>query len=277
MKKSPVKIDVLLEPLLLEASDEQADEVLLRLITDHAEPVIKGVIRYKLHLSSYRATQRAEAEDIYQEVILQLLAQLQQFRKQPGGHPITTRRVERSSQLKGLSRPPSSLMSSDEQRGEFSVIEPVGTVLMNAQPTFRWSSMEGATGYVVEVYDDNFQLAAASPQITNYSWAAPQSLSRGKVYAWQVKAMKDGQEVTSPRPPAPQAKFRILDQAKANELAQARRAYASSHLTLALLYAEAGLLKESEQELRKLRKANPDSELARNLLRQVHALRRRSE
>lgn len=89
MKKSPIKIDALLEPLLLEASDEQADELLLRLITVHAEPVIKGVIRYKLQLSSYRATQRAEADDIYQEVILQLLAQLQQFRKQPGGHPIT--------------------------------------------------------------------------------------------------------------------------------------------------------------------------------------------
>jgi len=87
MKKSPAKIDILLEPLLLEASDEQADELLLLLITIHLEPVIKNVIRYKLHLSSYRATQRAEADDIYQEVILQLLARLQQFRKQRG-HPI---------------------------------------------------------------------------------------------------------------------------------------------------------------------------------------------
>ncbi|MGH9903692.1 MAG: hypothetical protein ACRD68_17935, partial [Pyrinomonadaceae bacterium] len=89
MKKSPVKIDTLLEPLLLEAGDEQADELLSRLITVHAEPVIKGIIRYKLHLSSYRADGRAEADDIYQEVLLQLLAQLQQFRKQPDEHPIT--------------------------------------------------------------------------------------------------------------------------------------------------------------------------------------------
>jgi RNA polymerase sigma factor (sigma-70 family) len=89
MEESPAKIDALLEPLLLEAGDEQADELLLRLITVHAEPVIKGVIRHKLHLGSSRATQRAEAEDIYQEVLLQLLAQLQRFRRQPGGHPIT--------------------------------------------------------------------------------------------------------------------------------------------------------------------------------------------
>ena len=190
---------------------------------------------------------------------------------------LTTRQVERSSQLAGLTRPPSSLMGSDGQGGEFSVIEPAGNVLLSARPTFRWTPMEGATGYVVEVYDGEFNLVATSPQLTSRSWAAPQSLARGKVYAWQVKATKDGQEVTSPRPPAPQAKFRILDQAKANELAKARRAYPSSHLTLGLLYAEAGLLKEAEQELRLLRRANPDSELARRLLGQIQALRRRSE
>jgi DNA-directed RNA polymerase specialized sigma24 family protein len=89
MKKAPVKIDPLLEPLLAETSDERADELLLRLITVHAEPVIKGVIRYKLRLTTYGAIQRAEADDVYQEVILQLLAQVQRFRKLPEEHPIT--------------------------------------------------------------------------------------------------------------------------------------------------------------------------------------------
>jgi RNA polymerase sigma factor (sigma-70 family) len=89
MEESPAKIDVLLEPLLTEASDEQADELLSRVITDHAEPVIKGVIRFKLRLNSYRETQRAEADDIQQEVVLQLLAQLQRFRKLPEVHPIS--------------------------------------------------------------------------------------------------------------------------------------------------------------------------------------------
>ena len=88
MDKSPAKIDALLEPLLLEASDERADELLSRLITAHAEPVIKGIIRYKLHLNSHRASQREETDDLYQEVLLQLLTQLQQFRRHPDGHPI---------------------------------------------------------------------------------------------------------------------------------------------------------------------------------------------
>src|SRR5215213_8519147 len=83
MKSPPAKIDALLEPLLLEAGDERADELLSRLIDAHAEPVIKGVIRYKLHLNSHRASQREETDDLYQEVLLQLLTQLQQFRRHP--------------------------------------------------------------------------------------------------------------------------------------------------------------------------------------------------
>jgi len=187
------------------------------------------------------------------------------------------RRIERSPQLKGLSRPGSSLMGSETQAGEFSVLDPAGSVLLSDRPTFRWSALEGASAYVVEVYDDAFNLVASSPQLDARSWAAPQTLPRGRVYSWQVKALKDGQEIKSPRPPAPQAKFRVLDRAKADELARAKRSYPSSHLTLALLYADAGLLKEAEQELRLLQRANPDSELARSLLHQVQALRRRSE
>ena len=152
------------------------------------------------------------------------------------------------------------------------MLEPVGNVLLTDRPAFRWSAMEGATGYVVEVYDDQFKLVASSPQLTIAHGPHRNHLARGNVYSWQVKAIKDGQEITSPRPPAPQAKFRILDQAKANELARAKRAYASSHLTLGLLYAEAGLLKEAEQEFRLLHRANPNSDLARTLLRQVQSL-----
>jgi len=186
---------------------------------------------------------------------------------------LTGQRIEKSSQLQGLTRPPSALMGSSDPARKFSVIEPGGNVLLSDRPTFRWSKMEGATGYVVEVYDDQFKLVSSSPQVTDLRWTAAQALPRGRVYSWQVKATKDGQETTSPRPPAPQAKFRVLDQAKVNELARAKRAYGSSHLTLGLLYAEAGLVREAEAEFRLLRRANPDSEIARNLLRQIQAIR----
>jgi anti-sigma factor RsiW len=185
---------------------------------------------------------------------------------------LSTGRIERSAQLNGLTRPPSSLMGTNDTRKDFSVLEPLGNVLLNNRLTFRWSAMEGATGYVVEVYDEKFTPITTSPQLTNLSWTT--TLPRGHIYTWQVKAIKSGEEITSPRPPAPQAKLRILDQAKANELANARRAYASSHLTLGLLYADAGLLRQAEQEFRLLQKSNPNSDLARNLLRQIQSLRR---
>ena len=85
----PVKIDPLLEPLLSQTGGATADDVLLRLIHDHAEPVIKGVIRYKLRLSSSSATEQAEADDIRQEALVQLLAQLREFREIPDQHPIS--------------------------------------------------------------------------------------------------------------------------------------------------------------------------------------------
>ena len=88
MQESPVKIDALLEPLLTATTDEHADELLSQLIAGHAEPVIKGVIRFKLRFNSHQETQRAEADDIHQDVVLQLVTQLQRFRKLPETHPI---------------------------------------------------------------------------------------------------------------------------------------------------------------------------------------------
>jgi hypothetical protein len=181
---------------------------------------------------------------------------------------LTSQRIERSSQLQGLTRPPSALMGSNEKQ-EFSVLGPAGLVLMSDKPAFRWTRLEGASAYVVEVYDSQFRRVMTSPELTTFSWSATQSLPRGQVYSWQVKAVKDGQEVTVPRPPAPQAKFRVVEQERLDEILKARRAYGSSRLMLALLYAKAGLLNEAEQELRMLQKANPQSEIVKKLLRQV--------
>ncbi|HZF40271.1 MAG TPA: zf-HC2 domain-containing protein [Blastocatellia bacterium] len=182
--------------------------------------------------------------------------------------------LEKSPLLAGLTRPGNLVVRSGEDRGgKFSVIEPVGKVILSDHPTFRWSRLDGATSYVVEIYDDKLALVATSPRLTDLSWTAAQSLQYGAIYSWQVKTIKDGREFVTPRAPAPQATFRILDQAKANELVQARRAYASSHLALGLLYAQAGLIDEAERELRALQKANPNSAIVSRLLANVRALR----
>src|SRR5262249_12542548 len=150
----------------------------------------------------------------------------------------------------------SSLMGGDDDAGRFSIIDPVGKVILTDRPIFHWSKLSGATSYVVEIYDSQFNHTASSPPLTSDNWTAT-PLARGQVYSWQVKATKDGQEFIAPRPPAQQAKFKILDQAAVNEIARARRDYPSSRLLPGLLYARAGLIVEAEQEFRSLQKANP--------------------
>src|SRR5262249_2170578 len=99
------------------------------------------------------------------------------------------------------------------------------------------------------------------------------SLKSGDIYYWQVTALKDGKSLTSPVLPAPPAKFKVLESTRAAEVRHARQNHAGAHLTLGVLYARAGLLAESEQELRLLVKANPGSRIARNLLRSVKSLK----
>jgi DNA-directed RNA polymerase specialized sigma24 family protein len=89
VRKQSTKIDPLLEPLLLPISDEEIDQFLSNLIVRHADPVIKGIISYKLHLSSHSGIGQPDAFDIHQEVIVQLLAAFQQLRQQPTAHPIS--------------------------------------------------------------------------------------------------------------------------------------------------------------------------------------------
>ena len=166
------------------------------------------------------------------------------------------------------------MRGSDHQGNKFSVINPIGIVMFSDRPTFRWSPLEGATGYVVEVYDDQLSQVTTSQQLTDTSWTTPQSLKRGAIYSWQVTAIKGGEEFSSPRPPAPLAKFRILDETLSNEVVQAHRAYASSHLMLALVYTRAGLLDEAEREFRKLHEINPNSTIPSRLLTNLQAMRR---
>jgi anti-sigma factor RsiW len=188
---------------------------------------------------------------------------------------LTSERLEKSALLAGLVRPDSLLRKGGDNRGaRFSVVAPVGIVMISDRPTFRWSPLEGATGYVVEVYDDKLRQIIASPQLADTSWTAPKSLKRSGIYSWQVTAIKGGEEIISPRSPAPLAKFRILDRALANEIVQARRAYASSQLTLALIYTKAGLIDKAEQEFRALQRANPNSTIPRRLLANLQAMRR---
>jgi len=108
-----------------------------------------------------------------------------------------------------------------------------------------------------------------SEPLTTTSWRPAKPLVNGSTYSWQVTAVLDGRPVVSPVLPLPPARFKILGRGRAVELEQARKAYANSHLALAALYARAGLRDEAEAELRALLRANPQSRVVRNLLRDI--------
>src|SRR5262245_9218040 len=244
-------------------------------------PVVTPVVSTNPTQEGGAATVIAQLNDGAGQVVLDGNGKLSGVDHLPPGYQqmirnaLSSQRLEKPPLLAGLVRPDALSMRGDDNQGnKFSVIAPVGIVMLSDRPTFRWSPLEGATGYVVEVYDAKPSQIITSPQLADTSWTAPQSLKRGGIYSWQVTAIKGGEEIISPRPPAPSAKFRIIDAAMASENFQARRDYASSHLTLALLYTKAGLLDKAKQELRALQKANPNSTIPRRLLANIKAMRR---
>lgn len=189
---------------------------------------------------------------------------------------LTARQVRKPSALAGLIGKPGTLLSGNHSDAPFALLSPLGTVVQSDRPTFRWQPLSGATSYTIHVVDDaNFNEVATSEPLTGMEWTMPNALKCGSIYRWYVIALKDGVEVQSPSKSGAAAKFKVLEQKKADELARAKQKYSRSHLTLGILYAEAGLLDDAEREFQSLLNANPKSPVARKLLRSVQSLRQK--
>lgn len=187
---------------------------------------------------------------------------------------LAEQRLEASPVLAQLRGVDGSLRGGAGDGRPFPLLSPVGKVVETASPTFKWAPLAGASSYVVTVADEQLNEVVKSGPLTTTEWRARTPLARGGVYSWQVTALKDGQAVTSPVMPAPQAKFVILDQARSEELRRVRAAAPRYHLGLGVLYARAGLLNEAEREFRALVKTNPRSGTARRLLQSVHTMKK---
>jgi len=187
---------------------------------------------------------------------------------------LTAGRVEVLPGLSELIGTKGTLLGTTNQGNAFSLLSPVGTITRTGRPTLRWRPLSGATSYTVAVLDPDFNAVATSSPLTGTMWTLPHALEHGRVYSWQVTAMKDGKEIISPSAPAPEARFKVLERAKADELSGIETAGSGSHLARGTLYARAGLLDDAERELRALVAANPKSPTARKLLQSVRAIRR---
>ena len=183
--------------------------------------------------------------------------------------------ITRPETLSELHGEPGLLRDGQSDGVPFALLNPVGTVVLDDHPTFRWQALSGATAYTVSVFDADFNRVAKSEMLETTQWEAPHSLRRGAVYSWQVSALADGKEVTSPVKPSPDARFKIIEGAKEAELQRIKKIYPNSHLALGVLYAQAGLRADAEREFLALARANPRAAIAKNLLRSVRAWRRR--
>ncbi|HXD73813.1 MAG TPA: hypothetical protein VN628_08760 [Vicinamibacterales bacterium] len=80
-------------------------------------------------------------------------------------------------------------------------------------------------------------------------------------------------EIVAPVPPQPDATFRITTEAQSARLGELRRRAGESHVALAMLLAESGVLDEAERELTLARFANPESSAVRRVQAALDLLR----
>lgn len=160
--------------------------------------------------------------------------------------------------------------SNPENGVPFALAAPIGKVVLENQPELRWRPLKDAQSYSVAIVDEKFRVIAESGKISGTTWKPSKVLPRGANYSWQVTAVKtDGTETVSPSSPAPQARFRVVEQNLFDDLNRLRQSGKPSRLALGVLYAKAGLRQEARAEFEKLVKENPDSPLARKLLQSV--------
>jgi hypothetical protein len=190
------------------------------------------------------------------------------------GLALRTQQAPTPALLRDLTGTAATLLGRAEAEDTFAVTAPVGTVVRSTRPTFDWHPLNGASSYIVTVLDADFNPVATSPRLTATSWTVPEPLRRGVVYRWQVTALKNGERVISPSALAPEARFKVLDDAATNELERAEQTCLGSHLACGVLYSGAGLLDDAEREFKALLDANPHSALAQELLSSVRKPRR---
>lgn len=147
-----------------------------------------------------------------------------------------------------------------------SKLEPAGVVVETVRPELRWPAPKDAHA-IVTVFAGDTEVARSGELATN-TWTPAHDLPRGVTYTWQVE-LTAGDDITIlPSPPAPPARFLVLDAATAGVLDEARRAHGDDPLLLGLLYARAGLVPEARKTLERVHTPE-DAPVAQRLLRQL--------
>jgi hypothetical protein len=176
--------------------------------------------------------------------------------------------------LDALQAEPLTLLGGADVAAGFAPEAPLGTRVSSDRPTFHWSTHPEARSYEVSVFDRDLQKRAGSGPIASTDWTPERPLPRGRSYLWQVTALTPRGRVTTPAPPAPEARFEVVDAAVPGELARLRAAAPESRLLAVVVLSEAGLLDEADAQLQALAADNPGSPEVARLVEALRLLRR---
>ena len=182
--------------------------------------------------------------------------------------------LRKAAVLGQLSSRAGVLMGSQAQAFAFGPTYPVGVVVDAERPRLEWSPADSASEYRASVFDERFNMVATSGWLHETFWTVDTPLPRGLSYVWQITARVGDREVVAPAPPQPESRFKVTSVEQSAQLADLRKRAGDSHLALAVLLADAGVLDEAERELTLARTANPESSAVRRLQTSISALRR---
>ena len=152
----------------------------------------------------------------------------------------------------------------------FALLGPFGEAISETRPEFSWQPLPGATRYSVVIVDEGLHPVQRSPSLRKTVWRPRRPLRRARTYLWQVTAtLRGGSKVVASEPSPSETLFRIVPLKLADEIAHFRRGHEEAHLVLGALYAQAGMLTESADELRKVPPGDSSYYTAQTLMKSL--------
>jgi len=158
--------------------------------------------------------------------------------------------------LAALNPPAGQQRKGDVAADPVELLGPVGIVIAEPRPLFRWKAAGGGP-FRVEVYDEDFVLVSASGEVDGEEWRAGHALPRGKILSWQLVGGAPERQV-HPASPAPAARFYVIPEPAQSEIDAAR--HAGRTLDVAILYAREGMSAEAAETFEALAKTSPERE-----------------
>ena len=186
-------------------------------------------------------------------------------------------KVEIPAEIRSLAGEREILAGAPNESSEFQAKRPIATAVRERMPHFRWSEQPNATHYRVRIVDSESGevVMTGESDRRRTEWTPAEPLEAGKVYQWQVDALRDNEVIArSPKPPEPEARFKILSDNERLKVVSIGLSTGGSHLAMAVADIQAGLLDEATEQLRTLAKENPESKIPADLLAQIKDARR---